>query len=78
MKQQCESEAMASKLAQLDAILRTVKRTLESNESSIFLQDTIQLVASAGEITSECLLLRQKMDVQIYQKNSKYFLQHIA
>ncbi|KON62801.1 hypothetical protein KOEU_37190 [Komagataeibacter europaeus] len=77
MKQQCESEAMANKLAQLDAILRTVRRTLEGNESSIFMQDTVQLVAAAGEITIECLMLRQKMDVQIYQKNSKYF-QHTA
>ncbi|CAI2521285.1 hypothetical protein [Serratia liquefaciens] len=77
MKQQCESEAMAKKLAQLDAILRTVRRTLEGNESSIFMQDTVQLVAAASEITIECGMLRQKMDVQIYQKNSKYF-QHTA
>lgn len=74
----CYSEAMARKLAQLDVILRTVQRTLESEENSIFLQDSIQLVEAASEIRSDCELLRQKMDAQIYQKGSKYFLEHTA
>lgn len=74
----CYPEDMAQKLAQLDAIIRTVRRTLEGSESSIFLQDAIKMLLAAGEITAACELLRQKLDAQIYQKNSKYYSEHTA
>lgn len=73
MNDECQSEVMASKLLELNALLQMVRRTLDSPDASIYIDEVIRLMNTASGMTVECEEIRQYMDALIYQKNSKFY-----
>lgn len=73
MENECNSVLMAQKLEQLNALISMVHRTLDSNDSSIYLREAVNLMETAGELVCTCEAIRQSMDVELYQKTSKYY-----
>jgi len=71
----CSSDLLAQKLQQMYSLLQVVKRTLDSSEGSIYMQEAIDLMGTAGHMAHECESLRQRLDAELYQKNSKYYNQ---
>ncbi|WP_393947217.1 hypothetical protein [Kluyvera intermedia] len=69
----CSSDLLALKLQQLNALLQVVRRTLDSNEGSIYLNEAINLMGAAGEMTQDCEDIRKRIDVELYQQSSKYY-----
>lgn len=69
----CSSDLLALKLQQLNSLIQIVRRTLDSNEVSIYLDEAISLMGTAGEMTQDCETLRKHIDVELYQKSSKYY-----
>lgn len=72
----CSSDLLAQKLQQIYSLLQLVKRTLDSNEASIYMREAIDLMGTAGNMAHECESLRQRLDVELYQQNSKYYSQY--
>ena len=75
MNHMCSSDALGQKLRELHALLQIVHRTLDSSDSSIFIAESIDLMSAACGMTHDCELLRQRMDAELYQQNSKYYAQ---
>lgn len=73
MSDNCQSETMASKLLELNALLQMVRRTLDSPDASIYIDEVVRLMNTASEMTVECEHIRQYMDTLIYQQNSKFY-----
>lgn len=69
----CSSDLLALKLQQLNALIQVVLRTLDSNEGSIYLNEAINLMGAAGEMTQDCEDIRKRIDVELYQQSSKYY-----
>ena len=69
----CSSDLLAEKLQQINSLLQMVRRTLDSNESSIYLREAVDLMGSAGKMTEDCEQLRRQLDAQLYQQSSKYY-----
>ncbi|WP_312805520.1 hypothetical protein [Atlantibacter hermannii] len=76
VKETCSSDLLAQKLQQMYSLLQIVKRTLDSNEGSIYLQEAIDLMSAAGNMAHECEAIRQRLDVELYQQSSKYYEQY--
>ena len=69
----CSSDLLAEKLKHLSSMLQIARRTLDSNEGSIYLNEVIDMMGAAGMMTQECEMLRRKIDADLYQENSKYY-----
>lgn len=69
----CSSDLLALKLQQLNSLIQIVLRTLDSNEGSIYLNEAINLMGAAGEMTQDCEAIRKQIDVELYQQSSKYY-----
>lgn len=69
----CSSELLAQKLQHINSMFQLARRTLDSSDGSIFLDEVIDLLGAGAQMTQECETLRQRIDVDLYQKNSKYY-----
>lgn len=69
----CSSELLAQKLQHINSLFLLARRTLDSNDSSIFMDEVIDLLGVCAQMTQECENLRQRIDVDLYQKSSKYY-----
>lgn len=69
----CSSELLALQLQQLNSLIQIIRRTLDSNDASIYLDEAISLMGTAGEMTKSCETLRRRIDVELYDKSSKYY-----
>lgn len=69
----CSSELLAQKLQHINSLFQLARRTLDSNDSSIFMDEVIDLLGAGAQMTQECENLRQRIDVDLYQKSSKYY-----
>lgn len=69
----CSSDLLALKLQQLNSLIQVVRRTLDSSEGSIYLNEAINLMGAAGEMTQDCEDIRKRIDVELYQQSSKYY-----
>lgn len=69
----CSSELLALKLQQLDSLIQIIRRTLDSSDASIYFDEVISLMGTAGDMTKSCEVLRRRMDVELYDKSSKYY-----
>lgn len=69
----CSSDLLAEKLKHISSTIQIVRRTLDSNEGSIYINEIIDMLAAAGQMTNDCEMLRRRLDTQLYQQNSKYF-----
>ena len=69
----CSSELLGLKLQQLNSLIQIIRRTLDSSDASIYLDEAISLMGTAGEMTTSCETLRKRIDVELYDKSSKYY-----
>ncbi|EAW0661263.1 hypothetical protein EB927_18935 [Salmonella enterica] len=69
----CSSDLLAEKLKHLLSMLQIARRTLDSNEGCIYLNEVSDMMGAAGIMTQECEVLRRQIDAELYQQNSKYF-----
>ena len=69
----CSSDLLAEKIQHLSSLIQLIRRTLDSNEASIYIREAVDSLGAAGNLTQECEILRRKMDADLYQQNSKYY-----
>lgn len=71
-EEMCSTDLLAVKLKQLSSMLQVIRRTLDSNEGSIYLNEVIDMMGAAGQMTADCEMLRRRIDAELYQQSSKY------
>lgn len=73
MNENCSSNQLGQKLQQMAALFQIAQRTLDSREGSIYMDDVIKMMGVCAQMAQDCELLRQRIDAELYQQNSKYF-----
>lgn len=69
----CSSDQLGRKLQEMAALFQIVRRTLDSNESSIYMADVIAMMGLGAQMAQDCEALRQHLDAELYQQSSKYY-----
>lgn len=73
MNENCSSDQLGQKLQQMAALFQIAQRTLDSSEGSIYMDDVVKMMGVCTQLAGDCELLRQRIDAELYQQNSKYY-----
>lgn len=73
MNENCSSDQLGQKLQQMAALFQIAQRTLDSSEGSIYMDDVVKMMGVCAQLAGDCELLRQRIDAELYQQNSKYY-----